>query len=595
MIDTITKPKSDEISPISPNLTRLGWNQPLVESFRFALIESRIDPAYPVKAKTGDAVNDIELKSIARSRDGIRAIEAERSLKYDLVSYAPVAESKIDPDPDIFLLMTRCVEKFRERIKDRNRAGAILAVALTELGWSVRLVVQTLNASRPTINKWVSTHSDKLTDTEIAALNESFIAEGGFTYLFDLRLLIDRNKTSGLVFRKAVFVPSPELLMFTKALWRIAYRTRGVKSPYQEKVCAATLDIIIELLLRRGMTALNLAKMLGIQHMAVLQRNRKAKDYYGHVFELMSVEDTYGGYFSQSLESLQEDITRRAPAMNKLARALHYTVVTEHTHVAGDLQRAFLLRVRTREDNETSKSFPTPNVSILCDKASKDTEAELKNLDNVPVYAYMDLMNSIKRPYSISLPTFSQRKINDLALTGWSPLNDASLAVAMMDGLKYHLPGSSTPLNWDTGVLLSEYMLLQATGTYDRNRHGHGFGPDNTTYHWIPRHVLDTVIDIVPEDYASESIEALAKIGEDGERINLTKLEVDSIMRFFPKAHQDLIEEWLTECTRRMTELDKDTSGKSLLWKCLYTPSDILDTYDPPVRHLRVVRDGDTE
>lgn len=72
-----------------------------------------------------------------------------------------------------------------------------------------------------------------------------------------------------------------------RALWRVAYRVRGAKSSVEARNCAQTLDIIIELLLRRGVTALNISRILGIQHMAVTQRSKKSFDWFGSAEQLM--------------------------------------------------------------------------------------------------------------------------------------------------------------------------------------------------------------------------------------------------------------------------------------------------------------------
>ncbi|QGF20242.1 hypothetical protein SEA_SIXAMA_63 [Gordonia phage Sixama] len=565
-----------------PNLTKINWNQPLVESIRLSIYGNRLPVVYPIEPGSGMPVDDEKLKLITRTPAGFKEIKSVCYVNSRMVAKVPEPKDEWT-EVNLFMDVARAVERFRRTIGHLPRAGAILATVLTELGWPVHLVIKVLNTSRPTISRWIFLQQEEtLTDAELDALHDSFVV-GDFSYLLDFRTLAFRTKRTGLVFKKAVFLPNVAVYHFMQALWRIAYRTRGNKSGYEEMACAATLDIVIELLLRRGATALNIAKILGIQHMAVIQRNRKAQDVFGQVETTMG-SPTFGSYFDgYSLSDMEEFVKKHAPSSKDLGRVLEYTSVDQRVFDEDEARmKAFLLQVRTSQPT-SSHPIPVPNVSVLAGKGYPDALPELKELDALPGYAvasYLDKMPFQYLPVSPNLYKSNQEALIDFYQdandppAGVHPLVNSSVAILGFDGIRSHYGAVVRPDKWKNGTLLTEHMLLQATMQYDRQKHGEGYG--TTTYHWVPEEILDRIM-ISTEDHARHYMDSLPRSTPDsGERSQIT---VDYIRRFFPKHHLDLIDTWLEESDKRKA---KDDNEKSLLWKCFYNPAEILDKYPAP-------------
>ncbi|QEM41539.1 hypothetical protein SEA_FORZA_70 [Gordonia phage Forza] len=566
-----------------PNLTKINWNQPLVASIRLAIYGDQLPVAYPVDPDTLEPFNDDKLKSLVKSSSAFSDIKAECFVLDRVVQYAPKPKDEWT-EINLFMDVVRAANAFRHKTGDLPRAGAILATILTELGWPVHLVLKALNTSRPTISRWIFMQQDEtLSDSEIDAINECFVS-GEFSYLFDFRTLAFRTKRTGLVFKKAVFLPNLSVYHFMQALWRVAYRTRGDKSGYQESACSATLDIMIELLLRRGATALNIGKILGIQHMAVIQRNRKARDVFGQIETTMDSE-TYGSYFENESD-LHQLILDNAPKSNDLSRILEYTRHEFRSFASEDEtdMKAYLLQVRTSKPT-ASHPIPLPNISVLSAKPTADALDSLKNLDLLPGYAVNSYLDSMSQRYAPAIPNL-YRKNQDSLISYFQevtdppkslhPLVNWSIGIRGFDGVRYHYPSVTRPDQWRVGRLLTEHMLLQATMQYDRDKHGLGFG--KTTYHWLPDEAW-SLVGVSDEDNGKEWIEHLLSTPPEEEGKNDT--QVKAIRMFFPKHHLDLIDLWLKESKDKML-IDK-TPGESLLWKCLHRPADILKEYPAPV------------
>ena len=537
------------------NLTKINWNQPLVASIRYAIYKSDITTGYPV-TDTGEPVDDEDLKHLTKGRDfsKLSAITAqEQSNAYRFVRVAPAPRDKYTPDVDVFRQVVDRSKAFHAEIGSPSRSGAILAVALTELHWPVNFIIKILNTSRPTVSKWIFMHQDdEITDKEIQALNNAFvvdemkdyIVDSGFTYLFDLRTIAFKSKRTGLQFKKAVFLPSKEIAVVMRALWRVAYRVRGAKSSVEARNCAQTLDIIIELLLRRGVTALNISRILGIQHMAVTQRSKKSFDWFGSAEQLM-----VSGLAGVSNGSDLSERTKK------------YTVYDD----LGDwYARAILFQTRTAHPTDSSP-MPYPNVSVLAKKSLTD----LKTLDSLPVYAVPNYIDSIDEGYSVTYPLMNHKYQCETADDSYKI--DDSVQALYFDAMKYRSLDIVRPDSF-TGEVLTEQMLLQATMTYDRNKYLSGYG--KTTYHWVTVTALRLIhifVDMTKEEVATY----VEQIDDFESSFNYYDFE-DAIFDFFPETHVDLISTW-------MTETEPDNEGISLLKQCFTTPSDILATYGPPI------------
>lgn len=561
-----------------PNLTHINWRQPLVSSVRIAISQNRLPAAYPVDHETEAHAlySDEMIKHFTRNQSNLNQIKAVRTVATRQVQHLPVPDKY--SDPEVFLEVVRRLKRIHEAIKDKPRSGAIVAVLLIELGWPVHLVISALNTSRPTVNRWVFVNQElELTNSEIEIIADAMFPEDSeFSALFDFRTLNFRLRRSGYAFKKAVFLPHAETVDFMRALWRVAYRTRGDKSKYTEYVCAQTLDVVVELLLRRGVTALNIAKILGVQHMAIIQRHRKAKDIYGSIEETLKLGD--------------EPVTDFDRA--RLDRVKSYTSVTDYgSAFAARLETSLLLQVRTSAPTKY-RTIPAPNVSVLCNKESfrDDFLDQLEDLDTLSGSAAHSVLESLPEPYGVVQAQIADRGlIEDRILSATAKetrysrefFTSSTLSAALFDAPRLGYAGINYP--FDTSeTRLTEYMLIQATMQYDRDRFGLGYS--EPTFHWIPSSVFD-LINIVPEDSAKEMIEELAS--REPTEGYMTNEYVDTLMTFFPEKLRSYLDTWLEHSQREMAEDAKaageDSPENSPLWKSIHCPSEVLAEYPAPV------------
>lgn len=546
-------PDSSKIVEIAsiPNLTKTRWSQRLVETVRLHLWVGDIPASYPVSSHENKQLpySDIQLKSIKTVYDFSKITQQSGLWQdYEPVS-APKPATKYDLDHDAFAELVRRIGDFRTRISDQSRSGAVLSVLFTELDWPVHFVVKMLGISRPTISRWIFVHqNDPITEEELQAFHDCFVNDSRFTYLFDLRTVAFRSKRTGLTFKKATFLPNENLIFLMRALWRVAYRVRGEKSDRHSQECSKTFDMTIELLLRRGVTAQNIGRVLGIQHMAIIQRSRKSVDCYGAIEQTMNKFDS--------------------------ARVDEYTVTSQRINSDDDddfEMPAILLQARTALPTK-SHPIPPSNVFVLCGKNSPSNLSDLEKFDSMPSYAFPSYVDDLPGRYSTAMPNLYSRNQHALVeynlssnpkLHSMSPLVNASIGILGFDGLRY---SSSRPDKWTSGKMLSEYLLLQATMNFDRDRYFHGF--DAVTYHWIPGEITD-IISIIP-CASSDDIEAI----RDSETPNreLEDFEFNSLMDFFPAHHKNIITNWMTN----------SASPNKLLEECFKNPYGIISRFSAP-------------
>lgn len=546
-----------------PSLTHINWEQKLVESARIAISRNVLPVVYPV-ALDGSTLSSDELKSITKDQKTMNLVRQTRRVTDRVFETLPKPDKY--SEVRVTLDVVDRLRDFHKAIDDKTRSGAIVAVILTELGWPVQRVTSILNTSRPTVNRWVFTHQDtEITEKEIQTFADAMRPEGStWSALLDFRTVEFRLRRSAMVFKKAVFLPSPEVAQFMRALWRVAYRTRGSKSKYSEYVCAQTLDIMVELLLRRGVTAQNIGHILGIQHMAVIQRHRRSKDVYGAIEETMR----------------NGDAALYAKDAARIETLKSYTAIKSYSSIeAAEAEPSLLLQVRIAQPTK-HRPIPAPNLSVLCDKYNSDEASKFVEFDKLPADKAYKQLDAVPSRYQLSKPVLHRDTVvaaiteATAASAKYSDelFSSATLGVALFDGMMLGYPNINYPKDI-TDTRLTEYMLLQATMQYDRDKFGYGY--EQTRYHWLPESVLE-LIDIVPDDSSKDVLKELSD--EDA----VIDIDTDRILDFFPVIHQNYIFTWMKYSDDEALEESSGKDPHGPLWKCLHEPSTILKAYPAP-------------
>ncbi|AKJ72539.1 hypothetical protein PP301_gp002 [Gordonia phage GMA2] len=549
-----------------PNLTKIRWDQNLVRSIRSALFVNDLpEPVIPF-LNDGWVLRADSMRGLPKTSDDLEQIVGV-ILPSNHEHLIRPKRDKLDEDT-VFKDFTRRVEQYKKKSGDSKRASTVIAVALAELGWPVNLIIKVLNISRPTLNKWIYMHQEqRITEEEIElfSLFENRDKDSNllFSFMFDFRTMNHRTRRSGLIFEKATMLPTEDTVQVMDALWRIAYRTRGSKSDYASRACAATLDIFIEMLLRRGVTALNLGRLLGVQHMAVLQRSRRSNDLYEQVETALDLD-----FGVTTLEHLSASVEAKHDKISK------YTVT--HKRSATDHRPAMLFQVRVSEPTDLNP-VPTPNVSILSGKGSKETLDALLTLDDIPAYGSPTTVKQIDGELRAVMPNFATP--NKVALFDYfesaeetlytvHPLVNDTMSAAAFGATSLWYRDTTDPSTWISGEVQTEAMLLQATMTYDRERYGAGYG--KTTYHWVPAEVLD-LINVVPH---TESDAVMQNLKDRDTRKNLTDAERDNVLDSLPSELKKLVLSWLAKA--------ESEEGESILNRCLSKPGDVISEFDLP-------------
>ena len=612
--DTGSIPVLDDYSLV--NLTKLSWTQPLVASIRLYLALGALHTVLPVH------VGDDKVDGALYTDDDLKTLIDSALLPddKDLVDTAVYLKRSEDeqlsfPVSSIIPAQRALADRLDMVIGDRGRSGAILAVLLTELGWPVKKISKSLTVSRPTLNKWVMIHAnDALTEGEFEALAEiletpdSSVQGEDLVYaLVDVRTEPLRTKRSGLTWQKAAFLPSEEIADIVRALWAVSVRVRGEKSSTDDLRCSYALDMFIDILLRRGVTAQNIGRIVGVTHAAVLHRWTRSRlwregDEYGKLFWM---PQDYIALAPEGFSTSEEDASGLTPDMEWFRDA---TVTSRRR--PEDHTEDILLSVHTHEASDVNEK-PMPNVYMLCTTTAVGVEPEttpietaqfareLYTLDDAPTGDAVKTMRNLVAKHSAKVRFEPLRvstsllgtnfALNDLITylhfggdrvdtVAMSPLTDQVVLPNLFDVDRYGFPSIRNHRQWTDGVVLSEVLLVQAVGQYNRDADEQkamgrpGFG--DISHHWVPAEVLGAMIDLYTHDQARDRIAYLQSTTREFSETHLRH----AVGRFLPDAANAVLERWTRE-----SDFPRDDQP-TLLWECLTTPHKIVARYDRPKR-----------
>lgn len=620
-----TLPELDDYSLV--NLTKLSWSQPLVASVRLYIANGGIPIALP--RHTGDGVvtdalyTDDQLKALIDITTlGDSDSEESLLLRLDWRDQEFTVESV-----ELLEMQQTLALALEDELGHRSRAGAILAVLLTELGWPVKKISKVLSVSRPTLNKWVMIHANApLNQSEYDALiGQIHVPYSGVGVpassntgqdvtmvglaLVDVRTEALRTKRSGLTWQKATFLPSAEIADIVRSLWSVSVRVRGDKSSVDDRMCSYALDMFIDILLRRGVTAQNLGRIVGVTHAAVLHRWTRSR-----LWEDIEAAKTPWWVSPTRIGDAKEGYIPfdRTNAIDPELIALQGNT-SSNVRTPKDFTKDFLLSVNTHEASAINEN-PLPNVYVLCGTSqtndlarnvlsaeiSYDYVKDLYRLDDCPTGDAVKAVRSIVAKYddrirfepilvsgNDSARLFSisdlldrldngETQIHEVAM---SPLVDPVVIPALFDVDRYSFPGITDRRRWTNGVVLTETLLVQAVGQYNRDDKVEGVerpGFGGTSHHWVPGEALGAMIDLYTHEQARDRVEELKRTDREFETEHLW----ETITRFLPTNALEVLERWIGETDIAETVPPTPT----LLWKCLHTPREIAASYERPKR-----------
>lgn len=176
------------------------------------------------------------------------------------------------------------------RLRDLRASGlwgplaARLCLDIT-LGWRRTEIAEAMDVSRVTLNNWLRQHTrggSTFTAYGPYALEGDF--DTASTDEVNAPILNKLPSRKGEQLTGIKFVPDRFIVPAgfhgpLDALWRIAYRSRGAEVTKDDDVTAASdaLDVLISILLRRGVTNLAIGEAAGVTHRAVLDRMNRAR------------------------------------------------------------------------------------------------------------------------------------------------------------------------------------------------------------------------------------------------------------------------------------------------------------------------------
>lgn len=179
---------------------------------------------------------------------------------------------------------------------------------LTSVGWKRTAIAEALDVSRVTLNNWLRDHTSG-EDTFRAygpdALEgdpDSDVTDQVTAPLVNKLTKTNAEKLGGVRYEHDKFVVPAGFVRPLSALWRVAYRARGPELTNDPEVAAAgdALDVLVSVLLRRGVTNLAIAEAADVTHRAVLDRMNRARQR-GLVLSCGRDDDACESFFGEDV------------------------------------------------------------------------------------------------------------------------------------------------------------------------------------------------------------------------------------------------------------------------------------------------------
>jgi len=579
----------------------MNWTEPLTASIRLALAASLIPSCVLNTCMNTDSQEPI--KEFLRNY----AVHADRDVEV-VYRYRTVHTVVSDITHVQQALVAELRKAARTNAIPLQRMNALIAVLFLQLGWQIRQIAAIMESHRVTITNLVEAQiNTPITMQEISVISEVSACtrddlprrEPLATAWLDIRTPQARMQQSGLSWRKVLMLPPPEIANQLRALAYVSYYVRGNNSSWASQTCSLALDLMIDLLERRGVTGQNVARALDQTPHAIatrLERSRALQSKPGFPDPAdnrlhLPMEDIV--CLRHGFRRIHDYTTDLGVPVSDLQ---DYTVF--HRRAAQDHQR-LLLRVSTPEASEVNR-VPVQTITALS-TMDLDNHRLMRQLHGMSTSTSTDITGRFRKmadgEFMPLRVTGSQDKMAQVCidyllsvqegsvdLNADYPLARAEVAALVFGIDRYSYPGIASPQEWGNGDLYSEGLLMQAVATYDRDRIGPelgrpGFGCQ--TYHHIPSDNLDALVHLANHE---QSADELAYI-----QVN-TPLDAEDFSRalreFLPTALWNTFQRW--EIQGEYQEWPKEFDGHSLLWMCLNRPNYILGMPILPVQRKAI-------
>jgi len=584
-------------------LTRLTWEHPLAASIRLALAAGRFRTAVAVD-KHGAVVEDnFELRSFLNDYvgtdpeeyDRLRAefaVDVDRDVfqKYRFTDSSNVSAPGVLIDPfSLWEPQTAFVDELRAHTEiGPKRAVALVGVLFTELGWQVKHIARMLGVSRPTVTKWLNAEiANPIIDAEIAIVNTLLKKTG--CKLIDIRPYELRVRRTGLSWRKVFFLPPPGILEIMEALSRAARLSYRGRRSVEDDACAELLDLMLDLCMRRGVTAASLAECLHVTHRTILTRLERS--------DMVRISTPPRKLDPDDTEILWWDLNDLVSASGtppikdgreptSPQRFLLKHTVAQPQADGGD-ERALLLRVRTHEAS-SKNALPLPNVDVLHSVRLEDlTPSQHEALYNLDLVLAGDVESQLRdqmrgqfHPLLLECKSVQGRRHAaedaEAIADGISidPMLDPDLMALLFGVARFGDPHTAAPMDWEGTTVFGEALLMRAAAVFDRDAPRivvadiPGFG--TTTYHWVPESVFDKVIRLGQRDRYEAEVRATLVRPPGRHNAQYEAYLAESLRGFLPPALLAKVEQW-----QELVQADpgsQNINGRTLLWVCLHQP-----------------------
>jgi hypothetical protein len=177
---------------------------------------------------------------------------------------------------------------------------AARAALLINFGYQRSDVASEIGVSRVTLSKWLDDNTRGADTFKQFFDSQTPEAAAVLAPVTSLLTPSGRAKLSGLRFAHDKFLVPEGFVEPLQVLWRVAYRARGPENTKDVEIAAASnaLDVLISLLLRRGVTNLAIAHAAGVTHRAVLDRMKRARAR-GLLLKCGEVDESCEAFFGE--------------------------------------------------------------------------------------------------------------------------------------------------------------------------------------------------------------------------------------------------------------------------------------------------------